>query len=234
MRSRKKYFSATRFDVDRLYLAGKYPTNMKILITDDHSVLRKGLSSILSNLSGNLEIDEANNGKEALSRLKGKDYDLIFLDISLPDINGLELLQRIAAKPGENRAAIISLHSEEQFALRAFKLGAVGYINKNASHEELSLALSKLLSGQRYIPPELAERILFDDNGEADPHEKLSEREFQVMIQLAKGQSLTEIAEMLCIVPKTVSTYRARIMGKMGFSNNAALTIYAMEQGLIT
>lgn len=206
---------------------------MRILLADDHSILREGVKSVLNSFNGINTVDEAPTGHEALALARKHDYDIILLDISLPDINGLEVLQRMKNAGLNCRTAILSLHSEEQYANRAFKLGAVGYISKNTSFEELKMAISKLLNGGKYVSPGYAEKLAFSDDTTALPHEKLSDRELQVMLMIAKGSSLSDIADKLCIADKTVSTYRSRILDKMFFNNNAELTIYAIKNGLI-
>lgn len=206
---------------------------MKVLLADDHSVLREGVKSVLNGFSEIATIDEAPTGQKALSMARKQHYDLIFLDISFPDINGLEVLQRMKNAGLNCRIAILSLHSEEQYASRAFKMGAVGYISKNSSFEELKIAITKLLNGGKYVSPNYAEALAFSDDATSLPHDKLSDRELQVMLMIAKGASLSDIAEKLCIADKTVSTYRTRIMEKMVFNSNAELTIYAIKNGLI-
>lgn len=206
---------------------------MRILLAEDHTVLREGVKSMLNTFPGINAVDEASTGQEALTLIRKHNYDLVFLDISLPDINGLEVLQRIKDTGLDCRTAILSLHPEEQYASRAFKLGAVGYINKNFSFEELKMAIKKLLEGGNYISPTYAEKIAFSDDISSLPHEKLSDRELQVMLLIAKGNNLSCIADKLCITDKTVSTYRARVLKKMFCNSNAELTIYAIKNGLI-
>lgn len=207
---------------------------MRILLADDHSILREGVKSMLSAFPGINAVDEAPTGQDALALARKHDYEIIFLDISLPDINGLEVLQRMKNAGKNCRVAILSLHPEEQYASRAFKMGAVGYISKNSGFDELTAAITKLLNGGKYVSPNYAEKLAFsDDNTSSLPHEKLSDRELQVMLLIAKGASLSEIAGKLCIADKTVSTYRSRILEKMFFTNNAELTIYAIKNGLI-
>jgi two-component system, NarL family, invasion response regulator UvrY len=206
---------------------------MKILLADDHTVLREGVKSVLNTFPNNIVVDEATTGKETLEKLKNGDYDLLILDISLPDINGLEVLQRIKDASMKSRVAILSFHAEEQFATRAFKLGAIGYINKNSSFEELRNAFEQLIQGKNYISHTFAEQLAFGGNEDILPHESLSDRELQIMLMIAGGKSLSNIADKLCIADKTVSTYRARVLEKMQLQNNAELTIYAIKNGLI-
>lgn len=206
---------------------------MRILLVEDHTVLREGVKSLLNTFPGITDIDEATTGQEALALIRKQKYKLVFLDLSLPDISGLEVLQRINDTGIHCRIAILSLHPEEQYASRAFKLGAIGYINKNSSFEDLKLAISKLLDGQMYISSGYAEKLAFDDDLVSLPHEKLSDRELEVMVMIARGESLSDIANKLCVADKTVSTYRSRILEKMLCSSNAELTMYAIKNGLI-
>ncbi len=207
---------------------------MKILIADDHAVLREGVRQVLSTLPSVSLIDDADNGNIVLSKLKKNKYDLMILDISMPGISGLDILQHIKDASLECRVIILSFHPEEQYANRAFKLGAVGYISKNSSFAEIKKAIEKVASGGRYVSPDFAEKLAFNENAGLLPHERLSEREFQVMIMLAQGKSISEIANHIFIADKTVSTYRARIMDKMEMGSNAELTMYAMRAGLIS
>ena len=207
---------------------------MKILIADDHAVLREGVRQVLSTLPSVSLIDDADNGNIVLSKLKKNKYDLMILDISMPGISGLDILQHIKDASLECRVIILSFHPEEQYANRAFKLGAVGYISKNSSFAEIKKAIEKVASGGRYVSPDFAEKLAFNENAGLLPHERLSEREFQVMIMLAQGKSISEIASHIFIADKTVSTYRARIMDKMEMASNAELTMYAMRAGLIS
>jgi len=207
---------------------------MKILIADDHAVLREGVRQVLSTLPSVSLIDDADNGNIVLSKLKKNKYDLMILDISMPGISGLDILQHIKDASLECRVIILSFHPEEQYANRAFKLGAVGYISKNSSFAEIKKAIEKVASGGRYVSPDFAEKLAFNENAGLLPHERLSEREFQVMIMLAQGKSISEIASHIFIADKTVSTYRARIMDKMEMGSNAELTMYAMRAGLIS
>ncbi len=207
---------------------------MKILIADDHAVLREGVRQVLSTLPSVTLIDDADNGNIVLSKLKKNKYDLMILDISIPGISGLDILQHIKDAGLECRVIILSFHPEEQYANRAFKLGAVGYISKNSSFAEIKKAIEKVATGGRYVSPDFAEKLAFNENANLLPHERLSEREFQVMIMLSQGKSISEIASHIFIADKTVSTYRARIMEKMEMSSNAELTMYSMRAGLIS
>jgi two-component system invasion response regulator UvrY len=208
---------------------------MKILIADDHSIVREGLKQYVKTLDEVTLIDEAVNGNEAWTKIKDGAYDLVILDVSMPGMSGLDVLQNINKRNLKTHVLILSVHPQDQYALHAFKLGASGYISKDNAFEELTLAIRKIASGGRYIGNAFAEKLVFNgyDSGNRLPHEKLSEREFQVMVLLAKGKSVTEISKEIFISDKTVSTYRARILEKMGMKKNAELTIYGIKNNLI-
>jgi two-component system invasion response regulator UvrY len=208
---------------------------MKILIADDHSIVREGLKQYVKTLDEIKLIDEAVDGDEAWAKIKDGSYDLVILDVSMPGLNGLDILQKMKEKNLQVRVLMLSVHPQEQYAIHAFKLGASGYISKDNAFEELTLAIRKIVSGGRYIGNVFAEKLIFNGLGPGDKllHEKLSEREFQVMVMLAKGKSVTEIAREIFISDKTVSTYRTRILEKMGMKKNAELTIYAIRNNLI-
>jgi DNA-binding NarL/FixJ family response regulator len=208
---------------------------MKILIADDHPIVREGLKQFVKTLEEVKLIDEAVDGNDAWTKLKDGSYDLVILDVSMPGMSGLDVLQKIKERNLNTRVLILSVHPQEQYAIHAFKLGASGYISKDNAFEELTIAINKIASGGKYIGKAFAEKLAFNgfDSSDILPHEKLSEREFQVMVMLAKGKSVTEIAKEIFISDKTVSTYRSRILEKMGMKKNAELTIYAIKNNLI-
>ena len=208
---------------------------MKILIADDHTIVREGVKHILKQLPYVTHIEETSNGHEALEKIRQEDYGLVVLDISMPGLGGLDILQHLQKLGLKRRILMLSLHPEEQYAIRALKLGASGYIQKESAFGEISEALKTIIAGGKYISPALADRILFKDISKRDalPHEQLSEREFQVMLMLAGGHSVGNIASQLYISHKTVSTYRSRIMKKMGMKTNPELTLYAIRHALI-
>jgi two-component system invasion response regulator UvrY len=205
---------------------------MKVLIADDHSIVREGLKQYVKTLDEVTLIDEAAEGNEAWKKIKNGRYDLVILDVSMPGMSGLDVLRNIKEKNLQTRVLMLSVHPQEQYAIHAFKLGASGYISKDNAFEELTLAIRKIVSGGRYIGNAFAEKLAFNGYDRL-PHEKLSEREYQVMVMLAKGKSVTEISKEVFISGKTVSTYRARILEKMGMKKNAELTIYAIKNNLI-
>jgi DNA-binding NarL/FixJ family response regulator len=208
---------------------------MKILICDDHKIVRDGLKQILQQLEEVAFTGEAGNGQEALTLLKGDVYDVVLLDISLPDQNGLEVLKKIKSKWPSTNVLMLSMFPQEQYAIRALKFGASGYLTKDTASEELILAIKKVSAGGRYISQSLAENLALhlDEDMNRQKHEALSNREFEIMIKLANGKSLQEIGDELFISVKTVSTYRCRIMEKMGLKRNTELTRYCIENKLI-
>lgn len=208
---------------------------MNILIADDHAIVREGVKQLARTLPEIKLIEEVSDGNEAFSKICCTEYDLAILDISLPGMSGLDVLQRMKERDIHTHVLIFSFYPQEQYAVRAFKLGASGYLSKDSAYEELALAIRKIASGGKYISSELAEKLIFQGielTGKS-LHDNLSEREFQIMIQLAKGKTVTEISKALFISDKTVSTYRIRVMGKMQLKNNADLTKYALNNKLI-
>jgi two-component system invasion response regulator UvrY len=208
---------------------------MKILIADDHAIVREGVKLIVKTLPEVKQIDEASDGKEALTKIIKNQYDLAILDISMPEITGLDLLQQLKLHNIPTRILMLSFHPQEQYAVRAFKLGASGYLSKDSAFDELAMAIRKIAAGGKYVSAAFAEKLLFNEVSSTNQqlHESLSEREFQVMIMLAKGKSVTEIAAEIFISDKTVATYRSRIMEKMQMKKNAEVTIYALRNKLI-
>jgi len=208
---------------------------MRILIADDHEVVREGLKQIVRKVNPFVDIDEASSGTDALALLESNSYDLSIMDISMPGRSGLDVLQTLRDRNKMVPVLILSIHSEEQYAVRALKSGASGYLSKSSVYRELSTAINTILSGGRYISPSLAAHLLTEtvDGVPRFPHEKLSQREFQIMCMLARGKSVNEIAKDLFISNKTVSTHRIRILAKLGMSKNAELTNYALKNNLI-
>jgi DNA-binding NarL/FixJ family response regulator len=206
-----------------------------ILIIDDHEVVRDGVKKIFDDQPGDVTFGEANTRLEALQLVRQQDWDLVVLDLSLGDQSGLEVLKEIKELRPRLPVLILSMHSEEQYARRAFKAGASGYITKDSSRTELAKAINKVATGGRYITSALAERLVFDLGRDSDrpPHQDLSDREFEVMRLIASGKTVTEIAELLSLSDKTISTYRARLLEKMGMKTNAELTHYAIRNKLV-
>jgi DNA-binding NarL/FixJ family response regulator len=208
---------------------------IKLLIADDHAIVRRGVRDILSELPYPIEVTEADSATNALREIANKNFDILILDISFPDGNGLEILNQIKAIKPASKVLFLSMYPEEQYARRAMKNGAYGYLTKDSAPTELVLAIEKLISGQKYVTSTLAQ-ILVEDlttPHEKKPHETLSDREFQVMLELASGKKITDIAAAMFISPKTVSTYRSRIFEKLKISSTAELVCYVIENGLI-
>ena len=205
----------------------------KVLIVDDHAVVRRGLQQIIADESDHWESGEAGNATQAMHLIRQKPWDAIVLDLTMPDKNGLELLTEIKRDYPALPCLMLSMHPEDQFALRALKLGASGYLTKETAPDELLNALRKVVEGGRYVSQALAEKLAFPENHERPRPELLSERELQVLKRIALGKTVSEIAEKLELSVKTVSTYRARILSKMRLRNNAELTHYAIQNGIV-
>jgi DNA-binding NarL/FixJ family response regulator len=207
----------------------------RILLVDDHPVVRKGLAAILVEGLPGAAVSEASGGDEALALLV-KPFDVVVLDLTMPGRSGIDLLGEIKHRHPKLPVLIMSVHGEEQFAVRALKAGASGYLTKAAAPEQLVTAVAKVARGGRYVSESLAERLAAGVGGDAPstaPHEQLSDREFEVMRGIAGGHTVGEIAASMCLSVKTVSTYRARLLEKMGMSSNAEVTRYAIENGLV-
>jgi DNA-binding NarL/FixJ family response regulator len=203
-------------------------------MADDHPVVLKGLKEIISESFDKVIIEETTTGYELLRKVQDDQYDLVLLDISLPDINGLEVLKEIKKKRPRLPVLIISMYLEEQYALRAMKAGAQGYVTKRSASDELVLAVRKILSGKRYISPAFAEKMLFDFESDTErlPHESLSDRELQVLCMIGGGKAVNKIAEELHVSANTVRTYRTRILEKIGVKGTSELIHYAVMHGL--
>jgi two-component system invasion response regulator UvrY len=208
---------------------------LKILIADDHEVVRQGLKSILAEAFKRASIGEAHNAPELLELLKKETWSAIVMDLTMPGANGLDVLKQIKHEHPEVPILILSMHPEDQYAVRTLKAGAAGYLTKESASEELVNALHKILRGGRYINASVAERLLLDlgNEGERPPHELLSDREYQVMCMIASGKEVGQIALELSLSVKTISTYRARILEKMNLKTNAELTYYAIQNQLV-
>jgi two-component system invasion response regulator UvrY len=207
----------------------------KILIIDDHEIVRDGLKKIVNEQSANITFGEASTAPEALRLVAEQDWDIVVLDLSLGGRNGLEILKELKQiRPGLP-VLILSMHSEEQYARRAFKAGAAGYITKDSPRAELLNAINKVAEGRKYVSHALAEELVIDLERGSDrpPHETLSDREFEVMRLIASGKTVGEIAVLLSLSDNTISTYRARLLEKMKMRTNAELTHYAIQNGLV-
>jgi DNA-binding NarL/FixJ family response regulator len=206
-----------------------------ILIADDHAVVRRGLVQLLSDELPGTRFGEADSAPAAVAAGRTGEWDLVILDISLPGRSGLDALKDLKAARPQLPVLILSMHPEEQFAIRALRAGAAGYVTKQSAPDELVAAVKKALRGGRYVSASLAERLAVEigAKGAGAPHEALSDREFQVLRLIASGLTLTAIAEELSVSVQTVSTYRTRLLEKMGMSTNAELTRYANAHRLL-
>jgi two-component system, NarL family, invasion response regulator UvrY len=207
---------------------------LRVFVADDHALFREGVKALLAEESDLAVAGEAGTAKETLQRIRAEPWDILLLDISLPDGSGIDLLRQIRPHKPDLPILILSMHPEEQYAVNLLRAGANGYITKDAVPQQVVQAIRTLLQGRKYISPTVANILAEEIGGDnRPPHEQLSEREFQVFCKLAAGRSVGDIAEELFLSNKTVSTYRARIMDKMTAKSNADLTYYAIKNGLI-
>lgn len=208
---------------------------VQILIADDHKMFREGLKQILTDTPDIVVADEAPNSREVLEKVEKNEYDVLILDISIPEINGLEILRRVKNSKPHLNVLILSMYSEDQYAVRAIKAGASGYLTKNADPDEFIEATRKIAKGEKYITPAVANQLAMalENKMKAPSHHELSDREYQVLCMLASGKTLSTIADELGLSTHTVGTFRRRVMKKMKMKNNAELTYYAIKEGLI-
>jgi two-component system, NarL family, invasion response regulator UvrY len=210
-------------------------TMLKIVIADDHSLFRRGVKDLLSDGLGAVTVGECGNAHDLLQLVRQKKWDVVILDIGMPGTTGTDALVQVKRERPSLPVIMLSMHPEDQYAVRMFKAGANAYLTKASAPEELVTAIKKVLKGGNYVSPSLGEKLvhLFHRGEEQSPHELLSDREFEVMRLLASGKTVSEIAESLHLGTTTVSTYRARILEKLHFKNNAELMHYAVQQGLV-
>lgn len=208
---------------------------IRILVADDHFIVRAGLQKIIAEIGDMAFVAEAINGYQAVEKVTAGGIDVVLLDISMPGPDWLDVLRSIRQENPKLPVLILSVHPEKQYAVRAIRAGASGYLTKDKAHDELISAIRKAASGGRYISSGLAEQLadLVDIEHDAPAHDILSDREFSVMVMLAKGMAQSDIARRLCVSPKTVSTYRSRILTKMKLDGNAQLVHYAIRHGLV-
>jgi DNA-binding NarL/FixJ family response regulator len=208
---------------------------IRVLLADDHAVVRQGLKHIISGTPDLSVAGEAATGNEVLELARTVDCDALVLDISMPGPSGLDILRELRALKPNLAILVLSMHPEEQFAVRLLKSGADGYLSKESAPDELVNAIRKVATGGKYVSAALAEKLATDlqTGGEGPPHEALSDREFQVMRLIASGKTTTEIAAQMSLSVKTVSTYRARALHKLNLTTNAELMRYAMQHGLV-
>jgi DNA-binding NarL/FixJ family response regulator len=208
---------------------------IKIFIADDHAIVRKGLKQIISETPDMIVSEEADNGLEALDKISENNYDVILLDISMPGKNGLEILRLVRKKKPKLPVLMLSVHSEEQYAVRSLRAGASGYLTKESAPDELIAAIRTISKGGKFVNASLAEKLIseLEIYVERPSHETLSDREYQVMCMSAMGNTLKEIAQELSLSIQTVSTYRTRILEKMNMNSIAEVIRYAVKHGLV-
>ena len=208
---------------------------IKILITDDHAIVREGLKQILSETSDMVVSGEAANGQQCLDLVRKNDLDLVLLDIAMPGRGGMDILKELKNEKPKLPVLILSMYPEEQYAVRALKAGASGYLTKESAPDELIAAIRKVSQGGKYVSSSLAEKlaVYLEIDTEKPVHEILSDREYQVMLMIASGKTVKEIADELSLSVKTISTHRTRLLNKTGFKNNAEITHYAIKNALV-
>jgi two-component system invasion response regulator UvrY len=208
---------------------------VKILVIDDHEVVRLGMRQILEMNFLYVEVGEADTGQKGIAAVQRESWDLVIVDISLPDQSGLELLCELHSSSPQLPLMVLSVHTEEQYAVRAFRAGAMAYLTKQAAPDELARAVKQVLTGRMYVTPSLGEYLVgnLDQNPNRPGHHALSERELEVLILLAQGRSIRHIAQSLALSMKTVSTYRARLLDKLQLTTTAELIRYALDHRLV-
>lgn len=208
---------------------------IRVLIVDDHAIVRRGLVEILARIDDMSVVGEASDGSSAIKSIRQEKPDVVLLDIALPDQSGMELLKQVRTLDSHLPVLMLSIYPEEQYAIRALRAGASGYLTKDSAPDELVAAIRKAVAGGKYVSFALAEVLVQELSLErpSAPHERLSDREFQVLVRIGAGKSLNEIADELALSPKTISTYRSRILEKMELHNNADLVRYVFERKLI-
>ncbi len=208
---------------------------LRVFVVDDHDLVRAGLRQVLEEVPDMMVAGEAASSAAALEAIRGRKPDVVVLDLSLPDRGGLDLLKELKRLDPALPVLVLSVHPEEQYALRALKAGASGYVTKNRAAKELIEALGRIAEGGKYITASIAERLTAQLSASRDsaPHETLSDREYEILCLIASGLAVGQIAERLSLSVKTVSTYRARLLQKMGLKTNAELTRYAFQNRLV-
>lgn len=210
---------------------------VRLIVVDDHAIVRRGIVQVLAEHPDVQVVAEAHDYASLRLELKKHgEPDVLVMDVGLPGKNGIEILKALKEDHPRLKVLMVSMYPEDQYAVRAFRAGAFGYLNKASAPEKLQEALAQVIAGKKYVTPEIAQALIENLNAPEDsgsPHEKLSDREFQTLKLIASGKRLADIADALALSPKTVSVYRARILEKMGMSNNAELTHYAIKHGLV-
>jgi two-component system invasion response regulator UvrY len=208
---------------------------INVVVVDDHAVVREGLKRIVSESGGMTVTGEAADGHEAMRVIKSEPCDVVLLDITMPNKSGLDVLKELHAESPRLPVLVLSMHPEDQYAVRVLRAGAAGYVTKESAPAKLVQAIRKVVRGGKYVSPTLAERLVFDLGADKDKaaHELLSDREYQVLCLISSGKTVTQIANELSLSIKTVSTYRVRILEKLKMKNNAEMTRYAIQEGLV-
>ena len=208
---------------------------IKVCVVDDHAVVREGLKRIIAENPGMAVTAEAGDGHEALKVIQSEPCDVVLLDITMPNKNGLDVLKQLHSESPRLPVLVLSMHAEDQYAVRVLRSGAAGYLTKESAPAKLVQAIRKVVRGGKYVSPTLAEKLVFDLDSDATkaPHQILSDREYQVLCMIASGKTVTQIADELTLSVKTISTYRVRILEKLSMKNNAELTRYAIKEGLV-
>ncbi len=208
---------------------------IRVIIADDHPIIRAGLKQMLSDAEDIVAAGEAASGSELLKKAVSEDFDVVLLDLSMPGMDGLDVLKQLKIDRPRLPVIILTVHPEAHYAMRVLRAGASGYLTKESAPDQLIGAIRKVSRGGKYLSPALAEQLVFALDGDAQkpPHENLSDREYQVLSLIASGRSVSQIAEELALSVKTISTYRYRILEKMGMKTNAELTHYAIANRLV-
>ncbi|HXF65136.1 MAG TPA: response regulator transcription factor [Burkholderiales bacterium] len=208
---------------------------IRVLLADDHAIVRAGLKEILAETGDIAVAGEAANGQEVIAQVRTREFDVAVLDLSMPGRSGIELIRQVKSERPGLRVLVLTMHGEDQYAVRALKAGASGYLTKESAADQLVAAIRRIAAGGAYVTPETAERLALEAGAPsgAAPHSRLSDREFQVLCMIARGASVTEIARELSLSVKTVSTHKSRILEKMGLANQAELIRYALEHKLL-
>jgi two-component system invasion response regulator UvrY len=207
----------------------------RILLVDDHPVVRQGIKQVLSGAFSSAVVGEAANAEEGLTEVRSTDWDVLVLDLTLPGVSGIELLKDLRRERPALPVLVLSIHPPDQFARRAMNAGAAGYLTKDSTPTELVKAVTEVIAGRRYLNPAVAEELVRHQQPERSlrPHEALSDREYQVLRMIASGLTVSQISTRLSLSVKTISTYRARLLEKMGMKTTAELMHYGIQQGLV-
>jgi len=208
---------------------------IKILVADDHPIVRRGLRQVIAEIPDVQVTGEAGSSEEVLEKMRSEYFNMVILDISLPGIGGLNVLKKVREMKDAPAVLIVSFHTEEEYAIRAFKIGACGYLTKDSVEEELHTAIERILEGRKYVCNALADKLplILREDGNEPPHRKLSDREYEIMCRIAQGEPLKAVASGLRLNSRTVSTYRGRILSKLNMTSNSELVRYVLDHHLL-